>query len=207
MGDFFAGIGGWIASWDFGWFPDFAQSPGFAGVLAVVAAIVAYAAATKNAKKERWWKRAEYALNMLLSDEAKVRTGGLAILGAMDGDKEENLFIRRALGPFLEEIHDEQLAASTTTGTSSTTTVTVAGTPEVVSPPEAPVTVETTAGSAGTTINTTAAPTAEGAVAPETPVSNDPASTAPVAEYTEPPAGFASRTGTRIRGFFSRMRP
>lgn len=62
------------------WFLVFAQTPGFAGVLAVVAAIVAYAAAARNSKKERWWKRAEYAMNLTLSADESVQLAGLEML-------------------------------------------------------------------------------------------------------------------------------
>jgi len=84
------------------WLSDFAMSSGFAGVLAVVAAIVAYASATKNAAKERWWKRAEFASNMTLSSDPYIRLAGLDMLGSMSTtDAGERTFIRVALKWFL----------------------------------------------------------------------------------------------------------
>jgi hypothetical protein len=85
------------------WFPDFAQSPGFAGCLAVVAAVIAYTATTKNARKEQWWKRAEYALNLTLAAEETTQITGLEMLDALGSKtKPERAFIEAATQWFLD---------------------------------------------------------------------------------------------------------
>jgi hypothetical protein len=87
----------------FYWFPDFAQSPGFAGCLAVVAAVIAYIATTRNARKEQWWKRAEYALNLTLSADDTTQITGLEMLDALKSNNElEQRFIEAATHWFLE---------------------------------------------------------------------------------------------------------
>lgn len=86
------------------WFPDFAQSPGFAGCLAVVAAVIAYTATTKNARKEQWWKRAEYALNLTLAEEETTQITGLEMLDALESKtKPERAFIEAATQWFLDK--------------------------------------------------------------------------------------------------------
>ncbi|WP_104196239.1 hypothetical protein [Cryobacterium sp. M15] len=85
------------------WFPDFAQSPGFAGCLAVVAAVIAYIATTKNSRKEQWWKRAEYALNLTLAAEETTQITGLEMLDALESKtKPERAFIEAATQWFLD---------------------------------------------------------------------------------------------------------
>lgn len=87
----------------FFWFPDFAQSPGFAGCLAVVAAGIAYIATTKNARKDQWWKRAEYALNLTLAAEETTQITGLEMLDALKSkSKRELAFIDAATQWFLK---------------------------------------------------------------------------------------------------------
>lgn len=91
-----------FGTWFF-WFPDFAQSPGFAGLLAVVAAVVAYVASTRNARKERWWKRAEYALDLTLSKDESEQQTGLEMLDALASrNPEEQAFIAAAIHWFLQ---------------------------------------------------------------------------------------------------------
>lgn len=84
------------------WFLLFAQSPGFAGVLAVVAAVIAFAASARNAKRERWWKRAEYAMNLTLSADESVQLAGLEMLDSLKSrDPREQEFISAATHWFL----------------------------------------------------------------------------------------------------------
>ena len=84
------------------------MSSGFAGVLAVVAAALAYVAAVRNAARQRWWTRAEYALNMTLSSDQYVRLAALDILGSMETrDIAERTFIRVALKWFLDRALSE----------------------------------------------------------------------------------------------------
>jgi len=88
----------------FFWFPDFAQSPGFAGCLAVVAAGIAYVATTRNSRKEQWWNRAEYALNLTLSAEDTAQIAGLEMLDALESKtKPERAFIDAATHWFLSQ--------------------------------------------------------------------------------------------------------
>lgn len=76
----------WLHTWFFAW----AQSPGFGGVAALIAASIAYAAARRQTtinrlsqRKEQWWKRAEWALNLSLSDDSDERTVGFRVLESL----------------------------------------------------------------------------------------------------------------------------
>ncbi|MCS5717861.1 hypothetical protein N1027_06905 [Herbiconiux sp. CPCC 205763] len=76
----------WAASWFLPW----AQTPGFGGVAAVVAAMIAFAASRHQARlqraaqrKEQWWKRAEWALNLTFNDDATRSEVGIALLEAL----------------------------------------------------------------------------------------------------------------------------
>ncbi|KNX39685.1 hypothetical protein [Luteipulveratus halotolerans] len=60
-------------SWE--WLGEWARSPGFGGVAAVAAAVIAYRAASKNAKsqadqavEDRWWDQAKWAVEQLAVD-------------------------------------------------------------------------------------------------------------------------------------------
>jgi hypothetical protein len=71
-------------------FVPWAQTPGFGGVAAVFAATIAFAASRYQARvqrsaqrKEQWWKRAEWALNLTLSDDPAFRELGLEMLEAL----------------------------------------------------------------------------------------------------------------------------
>lgn len=91
----------------FFWFPDFAQSPGFAGVLAVIAAWIAYSAARKNARESQRWNRAETALTMTLSADSSVRKAGLQLLNVSLGhtkDSAEREYIAAALEWFVRDL-------------------------------------------------------------------------------------------------------
>ena len=76
----------WLNTWFFEW----ARSPGFGGVAALIAATIAYSAARRQAslnrlaqRKEQWWKRAEWALNLSLSDDSDERTVGFRVLESL----------------------------------------------------------------------------------------------------------------------------
>ncbi|TPW77579.1 hypothetical protein [Schumannella soli] len=76
----------WLGSWLLPWL----TSPGFGGFAAVVAATIAFAAARHQAasqrqaeRKEQWWKRAEWALNLTLSDESAIREVGYETLRSL----------------------------------------------------------------------------------------------------------------------------
>lgn len=97
MGDAASAVGAWFgeagpafAGWWDSWFWTFAQSSGFGGVAAVVAAGIAYAAVRRQTvhardaqRKEQWWKRAEWALNHTMSDDVDKRTVGYQVLTAL----------------------------------------------------------------------------------------------------------------------------
>ena len=85
------------------WFPDFAQSSGFAGVLAVIAAAIAYFAATRNADRGRWWSRAEYALDLTLGKDEATRLVGIEMLRSLrSSDQREQDFIKAAADLILD---------------------------------------------------------------------------------------------------------
>lgn len=83
------------------WLSGWAQSPGFGGLAAVVAAVIAYKAAGRAARtsdrnavadrtqrdhaerKSQWWKRAEWALDLTLSQDSETRTVGFKVLEAL----------------------------------------------------------------------------------------------------------------------------
>ncbi|MET4581582.1 hypothetical protein ABIE21_001072 [Conyzicola nivalis] len=103
MGTVLENLHDFCGTW-FYWFPDFAQSPGFAGCLAVGAAGLAYHGTTKNARQEQWWKRAEYALNLTLSAEETTQITGLEMLDALKSkSKREIAFIDAATQWFLDK--------------------------------------------------------------------------------------------------------
>ena len=62
---------------------NFFLSAGFAGILAVVAAGIAFFASTRNSKRERWWKRAEYALDLVLSGDEGKQLVGIKMLNTL----------------------------------------------------------------------------------------------------------------------------
>ena len=72
------------------WLREWLLSPGFGGAAAVLAAVIAFFAARRQAevnriagRKEQWWKRAEWALNLTLSDKSENRIVGLDTLDAL----------------------------------------------------------------------------------------------------------------------------
>jgi hypothetical protein len=76
------GIQQWVLEW--------LLSPGFAGAAAVLAAVIAYLAARRQAavnretaRRDQWWDRARWALDLTLIDDPECRIIGLATLGAL----------------------------------------------------------------------------------------------------------------------------
>ncbi|WP_206445770.1 hypothetical protein [Agrococcus sp. KRD186] len=87
---------------------DFFTSSGFAGLAAVVAAIVAYAAtrqsvrsssaharadrelAERRDRKAQWWARAEWALNQITTGDAGAAVIGLGVLDALGASEWAN---------------------------------------------------------------------------------------------------------------------
>ena len=81
---------GSVAASTLDWLRDWLLSPGFGGAAAVLAAVIAFLAARRQAevnrvagRKEQWWKRAEWALNLTLSDKSENRIVGLDTLDAL----------------------------------------------------------------------------------------------------------------------------
>lgn len=82
------------------WFPplspfwrDFLSGAPVAGLFAVVAALIAYKAASAGAeasreasRREEWWDRASWALDLARSDEGANREIGLRALQALEDD-------------------------------------------------------------------------------------------------------------------------
>lgn len=126
----------WFGTW-FSWFPPFGQSAGFAGVLAVAAVAIAYYAAARNGRKDRRWKRAEYALNLTLSADETVQLAGLALLDTLwSNDPDEQKFITTAAAGL---IPPPETSHPATDGLSSTEPAAAAGpnepNPEIVGSP------------------------------------------------------------------------
>lgn len=82
------------------WLSAFLQSPGFAGVAAVIAAAIAFFGVRHTARLNAWWQRAEWALDLLtrenVDDEQYVTA--LAALRVLQGSRlakrEEQRFLR-----------------------------------------------------------------------------------------------------------------
>ncbi|GAA2036079.1 hypothetical protein [Pseudokineococcus marinus] len=117
----------WLGAW--------AQSPGFGGLAAVVAAVIAYRAARKAAdtqranaeedrkqreraeRKNQWWARAQWALDLTLSQDTEIRTVGYDMLDALANsewaDEHEAELIAAATDRALGPVADESEAVST----------------------------------------------------------------------------------------------
>ncbi|MCU4671268.1 hypothetical protein ACFQRL_01525 [Microbacterium fluvii] len=83
------------------WWGDWLRSPGFAGIAAVSAAVIAYVAATLTARSQRdqsekdraervrserksqWWSRAQWALDLMKESDPAAREMGLRFLAAL----------------------------------------------------------------------------------------------------------------------------
>lgn len=103
-----------------GWLSDWLRSPGFGGLAAVVAATIAYRAASRAAavsrasatadrqqrdrseRKSQWWKRAEWALDLTLDDDTRARQVGYEVLDAL------------ARSEWADEHENDVIAAATT---------------------------------------------------------------------------------------------
>ena len=73
----------------FAW-QDWVMSPGFGGLAAVVAAVVAFLGVGRTVKaqreadrKQQWWDRARWALDLTLAEDTTTRTIGLEVLDAL----------------------------------------------------------------------------------------------------------------------------
>jgi hypothetical protein len=68
----------------------FLMSPGFGGTAAVIAAGVAYLGVVRNVRahreanrKQQWWERARWALDLTVSDDSSTRAVGFSVLDAL----------------------------------------------------------------------------------------------------------------------------
>ncbi len=97
-----------------------AQSPGFGGAAAVAAAVIAFFAARGQAsvqrqaeRKEQWWKRAEWALNLTLSQDSDIRTIGFHTLESLStseyADEHEGDVIAAATERSIDQALDPEL--------------------------------------------------------------------------------------------------
>ncbi len=85
--DDLAGPARWLAGLDWG---GFALSPGLGGLAAVLAASIAYAGLRRAvhqqreaARKQQWWDRARWALDLTLADDSARREVGFEMLDAL----------------------------------------------------------------------------------------------------------------------------
>lgn len=85
----FAPIGG-VAATGWTWLGEWLMSPGFGGLAAVVAALLALWGVQTNVRsqraatrKQQWWERARWALNLTLSEQTSEREVGFAVLDAL----------------------------------------------------------------------------------------------------------------------------
>jgi hypothetical protein len=72
------------------WLSDWIRTAGFGGAAAVLAAAIAYAGVRRNvrvqreaSRKEQWWDRAKWALDLTLSEIPEERVVGFAVLDAL----------------------------------------------------------------------------------------------------------------------------
>lgn len=88
-------------------------SPGFGGVAAVVAAAIAYAGVRRSvqaqreaSRKQQWWDRAHWALDLTLSDDSTGRAIGIEVLDALGrsefASEHEFDLVEAATAPSLE---------------------------------------------------------------------------------------------------------
>lgn len=123
-----------------GWFGDWLMSPGFGGAAAVLAAVIAFAGVSRNLKaqrnanrKQQWWERARWALDLTLDDDSSTRAVGFEVLDALArseyADEHEAEVIDAAVSATLaayaeqddeqdedEPPHDESNAGATDSG-------------------------------------------------------------------------------------------
>jgi hypothetical protein len=89
------------------------MSPGFGGLAAVVAAVVAFIGVSRTVKaqreanrKQQWWERARWALDLTLEDDSTTRAIGFEVLDALArseyASEHEAEVIDAAVAPALE---------------------------------------------------------------------------------------------------------
>lgn len=106
------------------WWGDWLRSPGFAGIAAVSAALIAYFAATlttrsqrdqaekdrservRSERKSQWWSRAQWALDLMKGSDPASRAMGLRFLAALArsewADQHEGDIVAAASGEALD---------------------------------------------------------------------------------------------------------
>lgn len=98
---------------------EWVRSPGFGGFAAVVAALIAVGGVWLNARsqragtrKQQWWERAHWALDLTLSDRPADREVGFAVLEALAESEwaaeHEADVIEAATEPSLRAYHESQ---------------------------------------------------------------------------------------------------
>ena len=108
-------------------FGQWLMSPGFGGLAAVAAASIAFFGVSRNVKvqreanrKQQWWERAKWALDLTLNDDSTTRTVGFEVLDALASSEwareHEYDVIEAAVGPTLEA-YEEQARADEGTDT------------------------------------------------------------------------------------------
>lgn len=102
----------------YGWFGDWLMSPGFGGAAAVLAAGLALVGVWRNVtarresdRKQQWWERARWALDLILDDDPSARDVGLAVLEALAdseyADQHEAEVIDAAVSVVLDAYFDQ----------------------------------------------------------------------------------------------------
>lgn len=99
-------------------FGQWLMSPGFGGLAAVLAATIAFLGVSRNVKvqreanrKQQWWERARWALDLTLNDDSTTRTVGFEVLDALAGSEwareHEYDVIEAAIGPTLDAYEEQ----------------------------------------------------------------------------------------------------
>lgn len=90
-------------------------SPAVGGMAAVVAAVIAFGAArqsasasSRGARRQEWWYRAEWALNLAATKEDASREMGLRVLEVLlqDATETEAQIIRAVISGYLSALND-----------------------------------------------------------------------------------------------------
>ena len=95
------------------------MSPGFGGLAVVVAAVVAFWGVSRTVKvqrdanrKQQWWERARWALDLTLYDDSTTRAVGFEVLAALAGSEwaseHEAEVIDAAVGPTLQAYEEQR---------------------------------------------------------------------------------------------------
>ncbi len=105
------------------WVGEWLKSPGFGGLAAVVAAGVAFIGVSRTVKAQReaarrqqWWERARWALDLTLDQESSTRVVGFEVLDALANseyaEEHEAEVIDAAVNATLDAYEDQKSSGS-----------------------------------------------------------------------------------------------